>query len=145
MIRVVIKKKQFREIQIMQGKLTRNTRDRFKKVLLLSAVNIAESSKEEIQHGNPRTGHVYRKKSGRLHRASAPGEYPASDTGQLVNSIHAIQVSGLAVRVGAMAKHGKYLEEGTSKMAKRPWLLPELEKELPTLRKNINAAVRRGI
>jgi hypothetical protein len=31
-------------------------------------------------------GRVYRKKGGRIHRASAPGDFPAVDTGQLKKS-----------------------------------------------------------
>jgi hypothetical protein len=144
-LKITTDKNQIKKITLLPGKLTENARKRLGRVLLVSAVNIAEGAKEEIQRGAPRTGRLYRKVSGRLHRASAPGEYPASDTGQLVNSIHAIKVSGLAVRVGSMAKHGKWLEEGTRHMKKRPWLEPEVRKELPNLRKQILLAVGTGI
>ena len=142
---ITTNKNQMKEIILLPGKLSNNARKRFAKVLMISAVNIAEGAKEEIQHGIPRTGKVYRKKSGRLHQSSAPGEYPASDTGQLVNSIHAVKVSGLSVRVGSVVKHGKWMEEGTTRMKKRPWLEPETTKELPALERRVFKAIGTGI
>lgn len=143
-LKIITNRDQLKELHLLPGKLTRIQRDRFAKVLMISAVNIAEGAKDQIQGGPPRTGRIYRKASGRLHRASAPGEYPASDTGQLVNSIHAVKVSGLSVRVGTVATHGKLLEEGTTRMAKRPWLTPEVTKEIPNLRSRLLRAVQTG-
>jgi hypothetical protein len=141
-LEIITKSGQMKELVAIPGKLTELQYRRFGKVLLESAVEIAESAKDQIQRGTPRTGRVYRKASGRLHRASAPGEYPASDTGQLVNSIHAVKVSGLAVRVGSVANHGKFLELGTSRMAARPWLSREVHKELPNLRAGLVDAMK---
>jgi hypothetical protein len=144
-LKITTDKNQIKELRLLPGKLSENARKRFARALMISAVNIAEGAKEEIQIGTPRTGRIYRKASGRIHRASAPGEYPASDTGQLVNSIHAVKVSGLAVRVGSVAKHGRLLEEGTRRMRKRPWLTPEITKELPALRARVLKAMSKGI
>jgi hypothetical protein len=144
-LKITTDKNQIKELKLLPGKLSDNARKRLGKVLLVSAINIAEGAKDEIQRGAPRTGILYRKASGRMHRASAPGEYPASDTGQLVNSIHAVKVSGLAVRVGSVAKHGKWLEEGTKYMRRRPWLSPEVTKELPNLRKQVLKSIGTGI
>lgn len=46
---------------------------------------IANTARERIASG-PKTGIIY-KKAGRVHQASSPSEYPASDTGDLLRSI----------------------------------------------------------
>jgi hypothetical protein len=63
------------------------------------------------------------------HRASAPGEPPASDTGRLLSSIsHDIRVEDtLVARVGSPLKVAEWLELGTSKMAPRPFARPALD------------------
>lgn len=61
--------------------------------------------------------------------ASAPGDAPHTDTGNLVNNIQ-VQRFDKSVDVGIMgdkAPYGKYLEFGTSKLAARPWLRPAYE------------------
>lgn len=79
----------------------------------------------------PATGRVYEKYNPRrTHRASAPGEYPMTDTGQLQSNIGIVlptpgRIEG---KVGTDIMHGRYLEFGTSKMAARPWLLRSFER-----------------
>ena len=54
---------------------------------------------------------------------SAPGGYPAMVTSHLRRNVMWERLSGkLAVRVGTNVKYGKYLELGTRRMAKRPWM-----------------------
>lgn len=91
----------------------------------------------------PKTGRVYDTRfwtdgQGRLrrgedrvaHQASAPGEYPANDTGRLASSVafELPQGDTAIARVGTGIQYGPMLEFGTSKMAARPWLLPSFEK-----------------
>lgn len=78
-----------------------------------------------IQRG-PATGAVRRDGS----RASAPGQFPMSDTGRLANSVEFnLPTAGrLTGEVGTNVIYGRYLEFGTSRMAARPWLLPSFEK-----------------
>ena len=78
-----------------------------------------------IQRG-PATGAVRRDGS----RASAPGQFPMSDTGRLANSVEFnLPTAGrLMGEVGTNVIYGRYLEFGTSRMAARPWLLPSFEK-----------------
>lgn len=52
---------------------------------------------------------------------SAPGEPPAIDTGNLVNSIQTTQVSDAHWRVTVGADYGVYLEYGTIFMEPRPF------------------------
>ena len=75
----------------------------------------------------------------RTHQASAPGAYPATDTGRLASSVRMIlpTASSIVGEVGTAVKYGAWLEFGTSGMAARPWLLPSfvrakvgVEKEL---------------
>jgi len=76
--------------------------------------------------GGAATGRVY-KRGGVSHRASAPGEYPASDTGRLMLSV-ASEIAPFEARVGTNVPYGQYLEFGTTRMPEpRPWLLPSFE------------------
>lgn len=62
------------------------------------------------------------------HTASAPGEAPASDTGQLANSIE-IKLEAMDATIysdSSRAKYGAWLEYGTRKIEPRPWLVPAL-------------------
>ena len=74
------------------------------------------------------------------HIASAPGQYPASDTGRLAGSIKAI-ISGTTAIVGTNVAYGPMLEFGTSRMAARPWLLPSFKAASIGLEKGLKAAI----
>lgn len=71
-----------------------------------------------------------RAKSGRMygaHRASAPGESPAVDTGALKNSIAVEMDTPVRAIVSVGAEYGLYLELGTRRMAARPFLRPAVD------------------
>ena len=70
----------------------------------------------------------------REHRASAPGEAPASDTGNLVSKIIVNQISQDITSVESNANYSAYLEYGTSKMEARPFMLPAFEKSKKPIR-----------
>jgi hypothetical protein len=60
-----------------------------------------------------------------FHRASAPGEPPAVDSGALRASVTydvARTPQGWEARVGTPMRTGRLLEFGTSRMRPRPWL-----------------------
>ena len=62
------------------------------------------------------------------HQASAPGEPPAIDSGELAQSINfQVKDNGAVGEVGSDKKHGLYMEYGTSKIKPRPWLKPAFE------------------
>lgn len=61
------------------------------------------------------------------HRASAPGDGPAPDTGRLRQSIGVESPSPLIRRVGTNVKYALYLEFGTRKLAPRPFVRPAVE------------------
>lgn len=75
----------------------------------------------------PKTGRTYRKKGGVLHVASAPGQPPAMDTGNLTNSISMQMIGPLQGRVNINAEYAAYLEYGTVRMAARPYLQPAID------------------
>jgi len=84
---------------------------------------------KSIQTG-AKSGIVYQKYNPRRqHRASAPGQAPASDTGNLVSKIIVKKQAG-EIKVQSNADYSKYLEYGTSKMAARPFMFPASEKSM---------------
>jgi hypothetical protein len=66
-------------------------------------------------------------KRSKPHRASAPGQPPAVDTGNLVGHIEFDSGPGYG-EVGATVKTGLWMEEGTRKIQPRPWLMPAISK-----------------
>ncbi len=95
-----------------------------------------------------------------FHRASAPGDPPARDTGILANSVsHTVKVKGLVVsgQVGSDIdkirskdptsdpEYGLFLEMGTKNMAARPWLRPSLIKSTPMIEKFFRNALGGGL
>lgn len=74
-------------------------------------------------------------KSGRMygsHRASAPGEYPANETGRLVRSIKT-RAAPNQVSIGTTIHYGRWLADGTSRMGKRKMSQQALEETLPRI------------
>ncbi len=105
----------------------------------------------------PGTGIVYRRR-GRVHRASAPGEPPASDEGRLIAGLgfDIVDPRTIAVGVGGpAAEYALLLEQGTRFMDPRPYILPAVQagrtaaadKAVKAAKKRTRAAlakVRRG-
>ncbi len=65
------------------------------------------------------------------HTASAPGEAPAVDTGNLMNSVTHAMTDTTVGEVAVGAEYGAYLELGTARMAARPYLGPAADKVKP--------------
>jgi len=81
-----------------------------------------------IQSG-PKSGRVYKKYNPtRTHTASAPGQAPASDTGNLVSNIMSFDKGKETTMVESRADYSKFLEFGTSKILPRPFMFPASEK-----------------
>lgn len=129
--------------------------------------------KISIQQG-PKTGRVYQRRAIRkrvgaktaqqlglrrsagkfivgfgFHRASAPGQPPASDTGNLVNSVKGeaatIDARGVHAKLRVNANYGQFLEEGTDRMAKRPYIAPAIRKEQPKFIRAVNNVVAQAV
>lgn len=105
-----------------------------------TAQNIRTHAIKAVQRGT-KSGIVYEKKTPRRsHRASAPGESPATDTGRLVQSITA-NIDGKTAEVVADVQYAAYLEFGTQHMEPRPFMVPALEKERPKFEARLNKIV----
>jgi len=106
------------------------------------AVDTQREAVQGIQRG-PATGAVRPDGS----RASAPGEYPMSDTGRLANNVVAnLPTSGnISAEVGTNIQYGRYLEFGTSRMAARPWLLPSFNKAKAGVEGKLKRAIERAL
>ena len=98
------------------------------------------------------TGRASRRtKSGKVHRASTPGQSPAIDLGNLRASImHSVEKKSLGIegKVGPDIEHlaaktaagtdvnyGYYLEVGTRNIEPRPYLVPALRRTGPKVEK----------
>jgi len=102
------------------------------------ALQIEANAKAAIQTGG-KSGRTYRRGKKGVHTASAPGEAPATDTGQLVNSIQSQREGRASWAVNVLDPKGRMLETGTRRILPRPFLKPALEK----VRKPFYAAVRK--
>jgi len=70
-------------------------------------------------------GRVYGK-----HRASAPGEYPATDSGRLANSVDSEMTGPRSGALFSAVEYAGFLTSGTSKMAPRKMLADALHEAL---------------
>jgi hypothetical protein len=115
-----------------------------------AALNKAASAVEDLAehriNTGARSGRIYSTPRGR-HQASAPGEYPKTQSGELVGSIfnRASSTTALTSEVGTALPRGKWLEFGTSRMAPRPWLRPSFLEVLPAARDDVYRAMATAI
>lgn len=85
----------------------------------------------KISMQGSKSGAYYERPNRKAHQASAPGEAPAIDTGNLVNSIQSKMVGALSGVVYTNAEYGPVLEMGGAKMAARPFFTPATEAAWP--------------
>lgn len=92
----------------------------------------------KLEMAKPKTGRTYRKGTlysietrkateFRTHQASAPGEAPAVDYGQLINSIQVRNVTDLTSTIGTNVRYAVPLEFGSRKIKPRPVWRPVVE------------------
>ena len=100
----------------------------------LVAQDVRGAAIDAVTQGSP-AGIVYtradteaNKGRAKTHRASAPGQPPASDTGVLAESI-AVETgpTGLTATVESRAEYSEHLEHGTDNIAPRPFMRPAAE------------------
>jgi phage gpG-like protein len=107
--------------------LTHNRFPEIARRLPLAARRVVSETLYEIQ-GNARVD-MAQSKSGRTygdHQASAPGESPAIDTSNLVNSILVDESAGI---VYTNAEYAEILEFGGINLLPRPFMTPAAEAE----------------
>jgi HK97 gp10 family phage protein len=107
------------------------------KARMNEAVNTVRNHAVETLSGS-RSGKTYRVPGTKVtYTASAPGEPPAVQTGELRQSI-STEIEGegrdIVGMVGTDKKQGLMTEFGTRNMAPRPWLRPSFERKEPDVK-----------
>ena len=115
---------------------------RVNEAIARAALQIEANAKLAIQNP-PKTGRLYRRAGGRMHQASAPGEAPATDTGNLVNSGQTTRLGFADYAVSFSTPYAAALEFGTHNMAARPFLMPAVMKVASRLQEDISRAMSR--
>lgn len=115
-------------------------KQKVKKAIDAGALKVLSSTSESLKSGN-KSGKTY-KRGDKIHIASAAGEAPAKDKGNLDDSLYNVQVDAWTREVGASAAYAKALEFGTSKMLPRPFLVPAMEKHRREIEKAILEAAK---
>lgn len=103
----------------------------------------------------PKTGKLYRRGEKRMHQASAAGESPANDTGNLVRNITTkYDQPKLEGTVNVGTQYGRRLEYGfvgqdakgrTYDVAPRPFARPSLQEVTPEIRAGIAAEIAKEL
>ena len=120
--------KNIKKVLSQLNKLEKDMEIPFQEIVKGGGQFIRGEAIKSIQAG-AKSGIVYEKYNPRRsHRASAPGQAPASDTGNLVSKIIVKQKSKNITNVESNADYSAFLEYGTSKMEPRPFMLPAFEK-----------------
>lgn len=112
------------EFPDLESLLKDETRD------IVRLITIGTSDRMKTLVAEPKSGKSS-KRGKKNHVASAPGEAPASDSSNLINSIMP-NVSDLQGEI-SMAFHGLPLEFGTDDIKPRPFIVPSLEEVLEDL------------
>jgi len=144
-MRIEINVKNLKKVMGQLSKLNKQLEPDFQEVVKGGGQLIRGEAIKSIQTGS-KSGIVYQKYNPRReHRASAPGESPASDTGNLVSKIKVKQKTKDRVWVESNADYSAYLEYGTSKMQPRPYMLPAFEKSKKPITTVVFNRVKRKI
>lgn len=131
-------------------------RDGIRKGLQQSGMDIAGKS-SRVNDGlikqdmnSPKSGRAYnvsvgksgrKLKRSRVHIASAAGEAPAVISGKLRKSVYFLVQGSDQLRIGANTPYARFLEDGTKKMAARPYLKKNIDKSRQNIVKNITNAI----
>lgn len=112
-------------VSLKGQKLSRKMRDGIRESFIEIGNENVRFTRKEIKSKN-KTGRLYGQ-----HRASAPGQYPANETGALAKGVR-FKTSGSTMRFGDTVMHGKFLEGGTKvggkrRMAPRPHIRATVE------------------
>ena len=127
-MQINLKVKNLKKVLSQLNRLQKDMEVPFQEIVKGGGQLIRGEAIKSIQTGS-KSGVMYQMYNPRReHRASAPGEAPASDTGNLVSKIIVKQKSKDITSVESNADYSAYLEYGTSKMEARPFMLPAFEK-----------------
>jgi HK97 gp10 family phage protein len=132
-------------LKAFNKKLKKRLEDnKVKEFVTLATMMVEKTAQESIK--NAGTGKLYKKYNPRVdHRASAPNQPPATDTGFLGQNI-TINVdkkpNGTVIgQIISAAPYSKHLEFGTVNMTERPFMQPALMKN----KRKIQSMFKKGI
>ena len=143
----------FEQHQIKINSLLKNTHQGVRKGFYFAGKSLVKESVKLI-NTKPKSGRFYKVsvgiggrglKNSRRHQASASGEAPAVITGSLRRNIDFKVHGSNFIEFGNNLDYGKFLEIGTSKMAKRPYLLPAIKKDAKNTQNYIRREIIRNI
>ncbi len=117
-------------IQVEVPDLQKLLRDEERDIIRDITFDLSDRMKLAMADSEP-SGKLYKRGKDSFHIASAPGQPPAVDSSNLLNSIMP-NVSDLQGEI-SLNFYGLYLEEGTVKMQERPFILPSLDEVLVSL------------
>lgn len=86
--------------------------------------------------------------TGRPHQASAKGEAPATDTGNLVrNIVPKVMKSGFDIFgiITSKAEYSNTLEFGSKDLGERPFMRPALKRNRKMINEKLMAAIQKGL
>lgn len=127
------------EISINLAKVDKKFADQLQNLIDATAQRIRTDSIRSIQR-SPAVGRRY--PSGKqTHVASAAGNPPRTDTGELVRMINS-KVGQLEAEVVSSAPYSSYLEFGTTNMRARPFLFPAFEREMAGFKRRLAELVK---
>lgn len=106
---------------------------------LVAGAQVIETQAKFLINNSTPTGRVYTRR-GISHQASAPGQPPAGDLGNLASSIFVFP-GHMEAAVGPTADYGPHLEFGTPRMRARPFMRPATFNNM----RQIEAAIRATI
>ena len=107
-----------------------------KQFLLRSGSYVKNVAQQSLHEGNKTGDSVRKYRPKRIHKQSAPGEPPATDTNTLAKGISVeIHADGQGVSISSNANYSTALEFGTKNMLPRPFLMPALEASIPEIRR----------
>lgn len=122
--------------------------ERVRKAAMRGVIRGTEDVRTEadsLMNESPRSGRVYTRR-GVSHRASAPGEPPAPDTGRLRQSLRTEYNRELLMGTAiASTAYAQALEFGTSRIAPRPFMRPALANRKDEIEADIAAEIRNAL
>lgn len=127
------------DISINIAKVDKKFAGQLQNLIDATAQRIRTDSIRSIQR-SPAVGRQY--PSGKqTHIASAAGNPPRTDTGELVRMINS-KVGQLEAEVVSKAPYSSHLEFGTVKMRARPFLFPAFEREMVGFKRRLADLVK---
>jgi len=129
----------------LNKRVLKSTEVELKKLIFESSLLVERTAKDSLISGN-KSGNVYIR-GGKPHTASAEGEAPANDGGNLLSGIstrvkemRSSVIGQVFTNSHGLSPYGKDLEFGTKNMGKRPFMQPALEQNRPKIRRKFRNA-----